>query len=131
MTRATRAQPGFRMEDGDQLNEWLGQPKIDSNPGLTALAGGGQAGATQLKLGSNELATVASAADSVQLPSADGNSVVVLRNNGANAAQVFGKSGFTDTIDGTAGATGISVSNAKTVVFFSVDVGKWVSLLGA
>ncbi len=133
MARAVRSQnPGYHMMSGNAMNQWLGQPMLDSNPGLTALAGGGQTGATLLQLGTNEVTTVASGSDSVQLPLADGNSVVVVRNaGGSNSLQVFGNQGGSDTINGTAGSTGIAVANAKTVIFFSMAVGKWYTVLTA
>jgi hypothetical protein len=124
---------GFRLINGTDLNNALAMPMLQTNPGLTALAGGGRPNATALVYGSNQVTTVASAADSVLLPIGMPGSMVVVRNSGANAMQVFGRG--SDTINGTAGSTGISVANAKTVIFFAVNevsgVTTWVSLLGA
>jgi hypothetical protein len=63
------------------------------------------------------------------LPSAVAGSVVFLANAGANPVQVFGKG--SDTINGTAGATGISVANAKRILFVAVTNNVWFSLLTA
>ena len=76
--------------------------------GLVAHAGGAQANAVLLSGGYNEIATVATIADSVQLPLALYGTQVFVKNAGANAAQVFANSAGTDTINGTAGATGVS-----------------------
>lgn len=124
---------GYRLIDGTELNNALAMPMLQTNPGLTALAGGGRPNATALVYGSNQVTTVASAADSVVLPVGSPGAVVVARNSGANAMQVFAQG--SDTINGTAGSTGISVANAKTVIFFAINdvagVTTWVSLLGA
>ena len=66
----------------------------NANVAVTAFAGGGQGSATQLDSGSNVLTTVATIADSVKLPPVFAiNSVVFIKNDGANAADVFPASG--------------------------------------
>lgn len=100
--------------------------------GLVALAGGGQTGATPLNKAINRVATVATAADSVSLPAAVGGQVVYVSNSAAsNAMQVFAASGTTDTINGTAGSTGISVAAGKGIIFFSAVAGRWHGVLSA
>ena len=126
--------PGYRLIDGSDLNNAFAQPRWQTNPGIVALAGGGLSASTPvLVIGTNLVKTVASASDSVVLPSGTAGSIVLVRNNGANSMQVFAQG--SDTINGTAGATGISVANAKTVLFAAVDdvagVTTWVSLLSA
>ena len=125
--------PGFRLIDGTDLNNALAQPTWQTNPGLTALAGGGRTGATALVYGINELTTVTTTSDSCVLPDGKAGGVVVLRNSGAQTTQVYAQD--SDTINGTAGSTGISVAASKTVIFFAVNdvagVTTWVSLLTA
>lgn len=120
---------GARLVDGDELNMALSYPEWATNPGLTALAGGGRPNAPQLTIGSNSVTTVASGSDSVVLPKAIPGAVVFVANAGANAMQVFGNG--SDTINGTAGSTGISVASAKRIMFVAVAGGVWFSLLGA
>lgn len=98
--------------------------------GLTALAGGGQTGATLLNKAMNIVSTVATGADSVQLPVAYGGQVVYVANAGANSMQVFGNQNATDTINGTAGATGVAVASTKNATFWSV-AGAWRMVLSA
>src|SRR2546423_1177381 len=74
--------------------------------GLTAFAGGGQASATALTAGINRVTTVASAGDSVKLPTSAAGMAVTVINQGANPLQAFGTG--TDTINGIAAATGIA-----------------------
>lgn len=81
---------------------------------ITAFATGGQVGATQLNSSYNVLTTVASLNDSVKLPPTFAvNSVVFIKNNGANAADVFPASGDdlgagTDTAVSLAAGSSIS-----------------------
>lgn len=100
---------------------------VGATDSLTAHAGGGQASATQLNHGFNRIATCATLNDSAQLPSAVGGMVVIVANDGAAAAKIYGKNGLTDTIDGTAGATGVTLTNAKRVIFIAIADGKWIS----
>lgn len=129
MPLPTPFQSGARLIDGDELNNAIGYPDWANNPGITALAGGGRTGAPVLMLGLNSVTTVASGNDSVVLPRGNAGSVVVVANAGANAMQVFANG--SDTINGTAGATGISVANAKRIMFFAVAQGVWFSILTA
>lgn len=131
MATPQRLQAGQRLADDDALNTFLATPQWQTNYGITALAGGARNSSTPvLVLGANTVTTVATAADSVVLPSAVAGSVVWLRNaDAADAVQVFANG--TDTINGTAGATGISVANSKTVLFVAATNGVWFSLLTA
>jgi hypothetical protein len=124
-----RLEPGKRLADDDALNTALATPQWQTNTGITALAGGNRTGAPVLVLGSNEVTTVASGADSVVLPVAVPGSVVFVVNAGANALQLFANG--SDTINGTAGATGISVANAKRIMCVAADVGQWYTILTA
>lgn len=92
---------------------------------LTAKAGGGQAGATQLTSMFNTVATVASVGDSIQLPPALVGLCLCVVNNAVNALQCFAQNGGTDTINSIAGATGVPMIG-KSVVYFQCTVaGVW------
>lgn len=90
---------------------------------VTANSGGGQANATALGYGLNQVATVAAAADSVLLPAAVPGETVTVVNDGALPTQVFGTNA--DTINGVAAATGISQPALSTVVYSCVVSGQW------
>lgn len=125
-----RLQPGTRLANNDALNTYLGTPQWQTNVNITALAGGALSASTPvLTLGSNEVTTVASSGDSVVLPKAVPGSVIFLVNAGANALQLFANG--SDTINGTAGATGISVANAKRIMCVAADLGQWYTILTA
>ena len=94
--------------------------------GLTALAGGGRPttdGAQQLDYGYNEVAVVATSADSVLLPPAVAGAFVFVDNIGAASMTVFAIG--SDTINTTAGATGVAQSNGVNGLYFCPIVGKW------
>lgn len=97
--------------------------------GLTALAGGAQAG-TALTREINRVTTVATAADSVQLPAATaGRTVTVINAAAANAMAVFPQTG--EIINALAANASISVAANKTITFFCAVAGTWNSMLTA
>jgi len=99
--------------------------------GITATAGGTRAAAYPLTAAFNRIAVCATAADSVALPPALGGQEVTVINSGAAATQVFAAVGTSDTINGTAGATGISLAAAGKAQFVSPGAGLWFSILSA
>lgn len=103
-----------------QFNTWTLLPVHD---GITALAGGGQSGATQMQGEMNRIATVATVADSVMLPQAIVGMDVYVLNDAAIAAQVFGFG--TDTVDGVAAATGVPHMGKSLVIYSCFVAGAW------
>lgn len=92
---------------------------------VTAHAGGTKAAATALTAQFNRIGTCATTDDSVLLPAAAKGRFMVVFNDGAAAARVFGAG--TDTIDGVATATGVPLTNAKRAAFFCLADGAWIS----
>lgn len=130
LNRSSGAQP----QSGQMVPGTLPAPPAQF--GLTALAGGGKTGATALGYGVNRATTVATGADSLLLPYAYPGATAFLANDGAAAAQVFGKG--TDTIDAVATGTGVALTNATRSWFIGIagtgdgsDAGAWVSLKGS
>lgn len=119
-------QPGFALQDGSALNAALG---YSSETGIVAL-GTTQATAYALRAGINVVGTAA-AATGVRLPApTPGSAETVVFNDGASTLTIYASG--TDTIDGVAGATGVSLTAAARCAFYPTDVGKWKSaLLGA
>jgi hypothetical protein len=100
--------------------------------GITAYAGGGQTNAVALTATFNNVATVATASDSVKLPLAVAGLWVAVRNGSANSLQVFGAG--TDTINGVATATGVALATVTSGLYFctaSAPAGKWFVVKGA
>ena len=102
---------------------------VSYTEGVTAHAGGGRAAAVPIIGMITRVTTVATAADSVVLPTAVPGLDLTIINAGANAMQVFGNG--SDTIDGTAGATGVSQAAGKTVQYLSTASGAWHRLISA
>ena len=98
---------------------------------ITATAGGTRAAAVPLRAAQNRVSVCATAADSVALPPAVGGQEVSLINSGAAACQVFAAVGTSDTINGVAAATGISLAAAGKAQFISPGPGLWFSILSA
>lgn len=96
---------------------------------ITAFAGGGQGDAYQLASQFNEVATVATIADSVKLPASVAGMSVFIVNNAANSMQVFGAG--TDTINGVATATGVAQAGGKSAIYFCPEAGTWFRVLSA
>lgn len=96
-----------------------------------ALAGGGQAGAPQIRPQSmTTVTTVATAADSVMLPSAvPGSSVYVQNGAAANAMAVFPSKG--DSTNALAADAAFSIAANKLVQFCCIVGGKWATILTA
>jgi hypothetical protein len=131
--------PGNRLIDGGDLQNFINLTLSAQGPiGLTALAGGGQAGATVLKYAFNRVDVVANAADSVLLPLAiPGTEVFVDNNQAANALQVFGQ--VSNPNNGNVGdtiashnsivqqstATGVSQPAAVMGIYICTKLGQW------
>lgn len=105
--------------------------------GITAKAGGGQATATVLTSTINVIGTCATIGDSVMLPPSIAGAVVVVANDGAASATVYGQLGTSDTINGVATGTGVALAATKrgiyvcTVTGTATVAGKWVLVLTA
>ena len=118
----------------------------NTETGITATSGGTQAAAYALSAQISRVDVAAAPGDSVLLPEiqqwANGDArpgavgqLVFVRNATANAVQVFGAS--TDTINGVATATGISLPAGKSLIAWAESlalpshVGSWAALISA
>ncbi len=119
--------PGRQLIAGEDLNQISGA--FSSASGLTALAGGGRPGATPINAAVNQFATVATGADSCVLPVAYPGLEIIIQNDGAASLQVFGNG--SDTINGTAGATGVALANGSTACYACALAGQWKRFVSA
>ena len=107
-----------------------GYQTFSSVDSLTALAGGGQNGATPLTAMYNRVTTVASANDSVLLPaSANGMQITVTNAAATNSMNVFPATG--DKINALSANAAFAVVAGKTAEFFCATAGQWHSVLSA
>jgi hypothetical protein len=90
---------------------------------LTAHAGGGQLGATQIYTEIARFTTVATAGDSAMLPAAVPGLTAMVTNHGANPLQMYGNG--SDVIDDQAAATGVSQMVNSVVIYVCTTPGKW------
>lgn len=111
----------------------MGSQMQVANLALTARAGGGQTNATQLDYGINTVTVVATAADSVKLPTAIAGSMCTVKNlDAADSMQVFGTG--IDTVNSIATATGVAQAAGVGVLYVctasssSGVAGTWVSI---
>lgn len=92
---------------------------------VTAAAGGGKANATRITSANARITAVATAADSVLVPSPRSGDIMLLRNDdAADAAQVFAAG--TATINGAATGTGVSLAFGKIALLQCFVDGQWI-----
>ena len=89
----------------------------------TAFAGGGQGSATQLTSGYTNVTTVATAGDSVKLPTAAAGLSVTVKNNGATNLAVFPFTG--DSINGGSVNASITLIPGDEKTFLAMDAINW------
>lgn len=116
-------QTGFRLTDGGKLNAALANPQLSTKAGIVAGAGGSKASAVLMNAAINHIVTSASAGDSVILPAAALGAEVLIANDGANSIRVYATG--SDTLNGTAGATGVLQPAGDYALYFVTSAGKW------
>lgn len=133
-------QPGFREIDGSELSQ-LANSLFSTATGITALAGGGQTGATALTKMWNRVDTCATNSDSVMLMPAIPGAFQGVYNNTANTLAIFGQptnpvTGVGDTIATStsntqqATGTGITLATTRFCILVCFVAGQWKQLLG-
>lgn len=97
---------------------------------ITASATSDQAGATQLAAGINVVSVVATAGDSVKLPTAVAGTLLIVKNtDAADSMDVFPATG--DAINALSPNAAYAVASTKSVLFFCAAAGTWHTLLTA
>lgn len=91
---------------------------------LTALASGGQAGATQLRVGINRVTVCATAGDSCALPAAAAGITCTVLNQGATSVAIF-PLGATDVIEGIAVTVAMLIPSGGSAEFRCAVAGTW------
>ena len=103
---------------------------MKAKSGLTALAGGGQTGATDIPAALTRFTTVATAADSALLPPAKAGKIHAICNAAAaNSMTVYPASG--EAINALSADAGFAVAANKTALFICFVDGKWNTILTA
>ncbi len=114
--------PGFRLNDGSDLNAALAAPGGSVESGIVA-TGTTIADAYALRAAINQIATTA-ASTGVKLPNLPVGKSLDVYNDGASTLTVYATG---QTIDGTAGATGVPLSTALRCRYTRMTAANWVS----
>lgn len=105
-------------------------PTVSFLNGITAFAGGGQAGAVLLSNVINRVTTVATASDSVKLPASAGGMQITVTNAAAvNPLNIYPSTG--DQINALGVNAPYAVVAGKTAAFSCAVAGQWHAVLGA
>lgn len=105
-------------------------PTVSTVDALSAFAGGGQGSATALPAQINRVTTVASANDSVKLPTCKaGMQITVVNAAASNSMNIFPTTG--DAINALSANTAIACAANKTMQFYAAKDGLWHSILTA
>lgn len=119
--------PGWptSVHTGEAFDNALSINAVDVDNAITAL-GTTQATAYQLLANMNNLTTVA-ASTGVALPKPIPGRTVTVFHNGVSNVKVYGNG--SDTIDGTAGATGVTLTAAARCQYLCTSPTTWISAL--
>lgn len=104
-------------------------PTVSYVNGLTAKAGGGQAGATACTAVINRFTTVATIADSGILPASAPGMQITVANAAANSMNLFPATG--DAINGAAANAAYAIAGGKTSTLYCAIAGQWHAVLSA
>lgn len=116
--------PGYRLINGEKLNDVIARDQVSSQDGITAHASGGQTNAFQLTAVISRITTVANANDSVKLLAAVPGASCTVDNDGANTLAVYPTG--TDQIEDSTSA--VSLLAGQDTTFICPAVGKWYQL---
>lgn len=124
------AAPGPRLVDGDNIQDLANNDVNKCSSAITALAGGGRSANTPvLNAGFSDIRTVATSADSVVLPVARAGIARFVPNPSGTTLTVFANG--SDTINGTAGATGVTQTTGVNALYFCARDGVWARIMSA
>lgn len=107
----------------------LANDLVGPSAALTATASGTAANSLVLTAAVSYIATVTTTNDSVTLPVATLGAQMLVLNFGAQTLKVFANG--TDTINATAGATGLTQTTNVHALFVCPIAGKWARIMSA
>lgn len=115
--------PGLRLNDGSQVFSAHNQMNNYAPQSVVAV-GTTQATALQT-INPLVFITTSSASTGINLLSCVAGQIQHVTNQSGQTIQAYGKQGTTDTINATAGSTGVSISNNTAALFVCPVNGKW------
>lgn len=102
-------------------------PCVSVADSMTALAGGGQLGASPITAAIARFTTVATPGDSSLLPASVPGLILTVINAGANSMNVFPLG--TDKINALSASASFAIAAGKTCQFTCTAIGQWHTLL--
>lgn len=126
MTTPDPFAPGYRLTDGNQLNDEIANPVWSVTSSLTATSGGTMLTSAKVVDTITNITNVPTAGAGVTLPQALQGTVLLVVNNGAQDARVFAAGN--STIDGLDGQIGILLAKGTTGLFVAAATKQWEQL---
>lgn len=123
MTTPDPFAPGYRLTDGNQLNDRIANPQWSIIPDARATAGGLMATSTQIVSAITTIVSVPVQGAGITLPQALEGTVLLVTNNGANDVRIFAAGN--STVDGQSGLTGILLQKGSTGLFVATATQQW------
>lgn len=125
----TNEPSGKRLIDADVVNALADGQSFTTADAITAAGSSSRTGATQLQYNAITRIGTAAANTGVILPSAQSGSWMIVINDGASTLTVYGLG--SDTINGTAGSTGVTQATTQAALYACVTTAKWSRVLTA
>ena len=120
--------PSRQLLPGDWANAVT--DALVSSQAVVATPSGTQATSILLNAAQVNITAVATAADGVKLPPAiAGMEISIVNSDAADAAQIFASG--SDTINATAGATGVSLAAGAAIILRCIKTGNWRRFVSA
>ena len=126
MTTPDPFAPGYRLTDGNQLNDRIANPVWSTTSSISATPGGTMLNSASITDTITNITTASAPGAGVVLPQALLGTVLVVSNNSGNDVRVFAEGD--STIDGLAGVIGIILAKGTTAIFTAVATKEWTWL---
>lgn len=126
MTTPDPFAPGYRLTDGNQLNQVTSNPVWSVTESLSATVGGIMQTSVKIVNAVTNITNAAAPGAGVTLPQALQGTILFLNNNSANDVRVFAAGG--STIDGLDGQIGILLAKGTAGVFCATATKQWSQL---
>ena len=125
MTTPDPFAPGYRLTDGNQLNNRLANPVWSVSETFTATAGGTVTTSAKATNAITNVTTASAPNAGIVIPQALSGTVLVVANNSANTIVVFAEGG--STISGLPGNVGYSVTAGAVILLYATNTNVWSS----
>jgi len=123
MTTPDPFAPGYRLTDGNQLNDRVANPQWSTTSSISATPGGTMVTSAAITDAITNITNASVAGAGLTLPQALLGTVLIVSNNSANDVRIFAEGN--STIDGLDGAIGIILAKGTTAIFTAVATKQW------